>query len=857
MRKLAQSTWMVALAHLLWVAVAHGRSGVLDPGFGRGGLVRADLSAGEDAARALVVRPDGSILLAGPAGADAAVVAFLPDGRVDRGFGREGVARVDLGGREEAAALALGPDGTIAVAGTTVAPRRRPTAWVLRLDPEGGLDRAFGAAGRAPLGLGGAAQAEAVAVADDGSLLAAGFTGTGPNERPWLVRLTPQGRLDPDFGLVGRARLDFLPRGARATALAVRRDGGVVVAGHVEGDFFVVSVSTHGSVDRDFGEEGVARVDFDGRRDRAYAVGLTKDDHIVVVGGTERASGADFAIAVLEPSGKPHARFDRDGRLRVDFGGFDVAHSLVRDADDRLVVAGQTDTEEGSDMALVRLLPGGDLDLGFGREGRVRTDLESPADGAFGLAVQPGGRLLVAGRRGEARRGEIALVGYHDAAAQCGDGWVDDGEECDLAGENGATSCCSEVCQLRREGDVCRPSEGLCDPAEVCSGTSPACPADEIAPAEKVCRSAVGWCDLSERCSGVKKTCPADRVRDRDAVCRSAVGPCDAAERCDGESVACPADEKATDICRPARGDCDLPERCDGVQDACPPDRLQPNGNACYDRNPCTVDEVCLDGVCGGGVYEPFSCAGLLCRGWRVTDFSDADVSEEDREPELEDEIEGRLEYQVRNPLGPRTRARSYLCGRASLNGEWWPESEEIETRFDFEAPPRHRLSVALKGPATASRLLLSDRFGSRSVAVRAKRRLSVSAIPLRAAVESPAALTPDRRKCYAVREAVARHEKRVPVWLEADPLLFDVRRLAQVCVPVGMNEEAPTGRVAVSCYVVQRSKGQPRASSAESLEVETDNGVWFELREAGQEVLCVPAVVTPLRHPIEKVSSR
>jgi len=63
----------------------------------------------------------------------------------------------------------------------------------------------------------------------------------------------------------------------------------------------------------------------------------------------------------------------------------------------------------------------------------------------------------------------------------CGDGVVDGGEQCDLAGSNGnPSSCCDAGCQYRASGEACRPSAyGRCDTAETCSGASDACPADD------------------------------------------------------------------------------------------------------------------------------------------------------------------------------------------------------------------------------------------------------------------------------------------------------------------------------------------------------------------------------------------
>src|SRR5437764_1311354 len=69
-------------------------------------------------------RPVGKILVAGStvvAGStDFAVARFNANGTLDTAFGGgDGIATVDVGGTDVANAVALGEDGTIAVAGTT------------------------------------------------------------------------------------------------------------------------------------------------------------------------------------------------------------------------------------------------------------------------------------------------------------------------------------------------------------------------------------------------------------------------------------------------------------------------------------------------------------------------------------------------------------------------------------------------------------------------------------------------------------------------------------------------------------------------------------------------------------------
>jgi uncharacterized delta-60 repeat protein len=101
--------------------------GTLDPAFGNGGKVMADLGARNDWVSDVAIQDDGKVLLAGSAityltgnvsSGDAAVARFNPDGSPERWFGDHGVARFDFdGGHDVLAALAVQPDGKILAAG--------------------------------------------------------------------------------------------------------------------------------------------------------------------------------------------------------------------------------------------------------------------------------------------------------------------------------------------------------------------------------------------------------------------------------------------------------------------------------------------------------------------------------------------------------------------------------------------------------------------------------------------------------------------------------------------------------------------------------------------------------------------
>lgn len=69
----------------------------------------------------------------------------------------------------------------------------------------------------------------------------------------------------------------------------------------------------------------------------------------------------------------------------------------------------------------------------------------------------------------------------------------------------------------------------MCDVAELCNGSSKACPANGFEPATTECRASTNACDFAELCTGISAACPGDTGSpDSDGD-----GFCDAVDNCD------------------------------------------------------------------------------------------------------------------------------------------------------------------------------------------------------------------------------------------------------------------------------------------------------------------------------------
>jgi uncharacterized delta-60 repeat protein len=405
----------VAVAALVLVGVAGAAPGDLDPSFGDGGIVTTSIGTFGAEASSLVRQEDGKLVAAGWVWAgsqsDFALVRYRRNGALDKSFGLDGIARRSFSDQDRANALAIQADGKLVAAGTA---RVQPSV-IVRYTRNGNLDTSFDGDGivRPDFEF----QPFALAVQADGKIVAAGLTYQGVNGRFALLRLDEDGSVDETFGDHGVVVAQVGRRSSTPYALVVQADGKLVAAGRGKprgtGDtaFALARFNPDGSLDPTFGGDGKVITKMGPDDDRVEGLAIQPDGKVVAAGwtGFPSVSPVRIALARYNADGTLDASFSGDGKVITAIGPADYARDVVVQPDGTIVAAG----ESSRDFALVRFNPDGTLDDTFGGDGWVTTSIGSD-DAAYGLILQPDGKLVAAGNSVNSSTGrfEFALARY-------------------------------------------------------------------------------------------------------------------------------------------------------------------------------------------------------------------------------------------------------------------------------------------------------------------------------------------------------------------------------------------------------------------------------------------------------------
>lgn len=316
------------------------------------------------------------------------------------GFGKV-LTSIDTNSQAEA--VALQPDGRIVAAGAC-SNGNGDRFCLARYLPGGALDTSFNGTGTVITAIGSSfALANAVAVQRDGKIVAAGACSSGNQIDFCLARYLPDGSLDPGFNGTGKVNTPLPFDSSAVSAIVLQPDGRIVVAGacNVGGTshFCVARYLASGPLDLTFGSIGATYAPIGDAASTAYAVALQPDGRILIAGECTRFGVNAFCTARINPD---TALFDTTfgfgGTVTTTIApGVQTVKALALQADGKIVVGGTCSNGSNNDFCIARYLASGTLDTTFNLTGVVISAIGASEDIATTLAIQPDGKIVVAG----------------------------------------------------------------------------------------------------------------------------------------------------------------------------------------------------------------------------------------------------------------------------------------------------------------------------------------------------------------------------------------------------------------------------------------------------------------------------
>jgi uncharacterized delta-60 repeat protein len=333
-------------------------------------------------------------LLLGVAGAQAAV------GDLDTSFGSTGpgYTESDFGGMDDIAYdVVVRKDGKIIVGGDTGG----GSDWALTKNDPNGIERS-----KKTVDLGGSDEEIRALATTNNITYAAGWTNAAGNYDFALAKYDKGLGLDKSFGTNGIARTDFAGGRDMGRAVAIQKDGKILVAGVANwpsGDVAIARYTQSGQLDPTFGTGGKVVLDLSGSGgyDDAVSVVAANGGGIVTAGSAYNTatSSFDWLVAKFTAKGVPDTTFDGDGKRFIDGpggGSADAAFAIAQYPGSRLVVGGTFD--DGIASGVERMNSYGSPDLSFSGDGRELYDSPAQHMAIDGIAVVSTNHIVIAGR---------------------------------------------------------------------------------------------------------------------------------------------------------------------------------------------------------------------------------------------------------------------------------------------------------------------------------------------------------------------------------------------------------------------------------------------------------------------------
>ena len=445
---------------LFYTTLLLAQDGTIDSTFGNEGFAYASLGL-TATVTASEVQVDGDVIVAGyytninntkDNASDWFLAKYNPSGSLDPNFGNKGVVSTHLSNYPSGdflTSIKIQSDGKILAGGYSWNDSLEYDFTLIRYNPTGNLDYSFGENGVVRTNISNWGNKNdwglSMALQTDDKILVVGYTffkdsSIYVKEVGCVLRYNSNGILDDGFGDKGIFIMDIPDSIAQHNGFATdsyvslqsvksQSDGKIIIAGYYiysrspfsfeyREAFLLARLNENGTLDKSFGEKGIALTFFDGYRmgDENGSLIIQNDDKIIF-------SGSAYDSDVFGNNHFFIAKYNKDGIIDKTFGYAGISQSqfwgtcykIVQQPDKKIIAVGRIDSDPyGHGSCVVRYNIDGSLDNTFSLNGINFINVNDQSNsGLFEwntASLLPNGKLITAGNR--VNTGTIALSLY-------------------------------------------------------------------------------------------------------------------------------------------------------------------------------------------------------------------------------------------------------------------------------------------------------------------------------------------------------------------------------------------------------------------------------------------------------------
>ena len=359
-------------------------NGLIDTGFGEKGIVFTDkhLSSYESLICKLAITNEGNIIFTASSSPErgeleSSITRYSADGNIDNSFGSMGIKKY-----KSVAIHSLGimENNNILISGTKSFETSSPKSFfVSQLNHAGQEVAGFGSNGIAYFEFNAFnATCSYQKIQEDGKILLLGNTDENQNIVP-MLRLHPNGSLDTTFSGDGRLLADMGYNLERNTCINNAGDDKYLLLSILEhGDLLFARINQNGSLDSDFGQEGIA-INMCCPDNPFYvrSVFVQENENFIILGKDKKS----IILVDILSNGELNSSFGDNGIALNSFDDLNKVSGLsVIKNGGKIIVTGEMDgdnthLDQDTDFIIMRFNEDGSVDNSFGENGVVISDI--------------------------------------------------------------------------------------------------------------------------------------------------------------------------------------------------------------------------------------------------------------------------------------------------------------------------------------------------------------------------------------------------------------------------------------------------------------------------------------------------